>query len=147
MKVCYLDLDSTAPALYLPPEIMKNGKPFTQRLRDDLVAELKAWLQDTGRQPGDLVFDVHSYVQMSKVLKKDLTFAGIPYQDVKERVFDFHSFRKCKGSFLRQAGVDPAVSMQQLGHSDIRLTMQVYNDEELLPSDEALAATPPLTIR
>jgi integrase len=147
MKVCYLDLDSAACGLYLPAEIMKNRKPFTQPLRADLVAELKAWIQDTGRQPSDLVFDVRSHVQMSKLLKKDLAFAGIPYRDVKGRVFDFHSFRKCKGSFLRQAGVDPAVSMQQLGHTDIRLTMEVYNDEELLLSDEALAATPPLTIR
>jgi integrase len=125
---------------------MKSRRAFAQRLRDDLVTELRSWIVDTNRGPDDPVFDVPSAPQVSKVFRKDLKAAGILDKDVKGRYFDFHSLRKCKGSFLRQAGVDPAVSMQQLGHADIRMTMEVYNDESLLPSDEALAATPPLTI-
>jgi integrase len=72
--------------------------------------------------------------------------AGIPYKDAHGRYFDFHSFRKCTGSFLRQGGVDPSVSMKLLDHSDIRMTMQVYNDNELLDGKEALKAIPDLTI-
>ncbi len=144
--MAYLDLDGQEPALYLPPEILKNRRPFTQRLRGDLVAELRAWIKDTGRQPGDKAFDVPSPAQVSKILKKDMKRAGIPWKDERGRFFDFHSFRKCKGSFLRLAKVDPTVSMQQLGHSDVRMTLMVYADEELLPQDEALAATPHLTI-
>jgi integrase len=146
LRVHHLDLDSREPALYLPAEILKNRRPFTQRLRGDLVAEMKTWVQDTGRQANDRVFDVPSAPQVSKVLKKDMAKAGIPWQDEKGRYFDFHSFRKCKGSFLRKAKVDPAVSMRQLGHADIRMTMEVYNDEELLDCQEALEATPKLTI-
>ncbi len=146
-RVCDLCLDGEECYVSLPPTAMKSKRAFLQRLRADLVEELQAWIAETGRTDTDKVFDVPTPPQISKTLKKDLAFAGVPYTDVKGRYFDFHSFRKCKGSFLRQAKVDPSVSMNQLGHSDIKMTMQVYNDEELLPQDDALKATPKLTIR
>jgi integrase len=146
-RVCDLHLDGLECFISLPPTAMKNKRAFLQRLRPDLVTELKAWITDTSRSGTDKVFDLPTPPQISKTLRKDLAFAGVPYRDDKGRVFDFHSFRKCKGSFLRLAKVDPSVSMAQLGHADIRMTMQVYNDENLLPHDEALAATPNLTIR
>ena len=46
-------------------------------------------------------------------------------------MFDFHSLRKSLGTQLRVAKVDPAVSQQFMRHSDIRLTMEVYNDDQL----------------
>src|SRR5262249_2144562 len=96
---------------------------------------------------GDLLFDVPAYSQTCKLLRKDLKKAGIPYQDANGRYCDFHAFRKCTASFLRQAGVDPSVSMRYLDHSDIRMTMQVYNDEDLLDARSALDAMPRLVVR
>jgi integrase len=145
-RACDLHLDLAEPCVSLPATAMKSKRPFRQRLRADMVDALKSWLAETGRTGSDRVFDVPGAPQVSKTLKKDLAAAGVPYVDAKGRVFDAHSFRKCKGSFLRQAGVDPSVSMQQLGHADVKRTMQVYNDETLLPQDAALAATPSLTI-
>jgi integrase len=123
LKVGYLYLDSATARLELPGSTMKSGRDFKQRLRHDLVEELKKWLTATGKQAEDTVFDIPAYSQVSKLLKKDLRKAGIPYQDLNGRYFDFHSFRKCTGSFLRQAGVDPSLSKQYLDHSDIRMTI------------------------
>jgi integrase len=146
IKVAHLNLDGPSPALFLPGIMLKNRKDFSQRLRPDLVAELRAWIADTGRKPNDRLFAMPSPAQVCKLFLKDLAFAGIPEQDARGRYFTFHSLRKCKGSFLRQAGIDPSVSMRQMGHSDVRMTMEIYNDEELLPDDGALAATPNLTL-
>lgn len=76
----------------------------------------------------------------------DLAAAGIPYQDGQGRYFDFHSLRKCLGSFLRLAGVDPAVSMRMMRHSDIRLTMQVYNDDQLTDLHHVVQSIPQLKL-
>jgi integrase len=145
MAVCHLDFGDR-PAVRLPSTIMKGGRDFAQLLRPDLVEQLRMWVTDTGRKPTDKVFDVPNGVQVSKVLRKDLRKAGIPYRDEKGRYFDFHSFRKCTATFLRQAGVDPSVSMKHLDHKDIRLTMQVYNDDSLVDQSAALAAMPRLKI-
>ena len=84
-----------------------------------------------GRGPDDPVFAIPLYDELLKALKKDLAYAGIPYRDELGRVFDFHSLRKCLGSYLRQAKVDPAVSKLYMRHGDIRLTMETYDDERL----------------
>jgi integrase len=147
LKVGYLHLDSMPPRMELPGRLMKSGRDFKQRIRDDLAAELKAWLAETGKEPADNVFDIPAYSQVSKLLRKDLRKADIPYRDVNGRYFDFHSFRKCTGSFLRQAKVDPSLSMKHLDHSDIRMTMVVYNDEDLLDAEEAVNSIPRLAIR
>jgi hypothetical protein len=97
--------------------------------------------------PGSRFFDMPSPPQISKILRKDLAHAGVPYKNEKGRYFDFHSFRKCKATHLRIANVDAAVSMGQMGHTDIRQTFEMYTDEDMLPKDNAMAATPELTFR
>jgi integrase len=147
LRVGYLDLEGPVPQMGLPGNIMKSKRDFFQHLREDLVAELRAWVAETGKKPGDLLFEVPAYSQTSKLLRKDLRTAGIPYRDEAGRYFDFHSFRKCSGTFLRKAGVDPTISMHYLDHSDIRMTMEVYADGGLLDMRAALDAMPRLTIR
>jgi hypothetical protein len=52
------------------------------------VAELRAWITDTGRAGTDTVFDLPGAPQVSKVMRKDLKFAGVPYVDDRGRYFD-----------------------------------------------------------
>lgn len=85
----------------------------------------------TGSHSEDPVFRMPRYNELLKALKKDLAFANILFQDDLGRVFDFHSLRKSLGTHLRRAKVDPAVSQLYLRQSDIRLTMEVYNDDQL----------------
>jgi integrase len=145
--VGYLDLTPGPPAAALPAKTLKSGREFKQPLRDDLAAELASWVTESGKGPADLLFDVPRFSQTCRVLRKDLRKAGIPYQDAAGRYFDSHSFRKCTGSFLRQGKVAPSVSKRFLDHSDIRMTMEVYNDEALLDDRTALDAMPRLTVR
>lgn len=147
LRVADLNLDQAVPVLEIPATRMKSKRAYEWPLHEALIKELRLWVAETGKQPDDPVFDLPQYSQTVKLLKKDLAAAGIPYQDMSGRYFDFHSLRKCTGSFLRQGNVDPSVSMRLLDHSDIRMTMEIYNDVELLDAKPALDAMPQLTIR
>lgn len=145
LRVKHLRLGDGVRAVHLPGEFTKNGKDADIPLTAELADALKAWVG--GRGPDDPVFDIPRYDELLKALKKDLAFAGIPYRDELGRVFDFHSLRKCLGSYLRQAKVDPAVSRLYLRHGDIRLTMETYDDERLHDlHTEATSKLPKFTV-
>jgi len=129
LRLKHLHLGDGVRAVQLPGAFTKNGKDANIPLTSELADALTAWVG--GRGAEELVFDIPRHDELLKALKKDLAFAGIPYRDDLERVFDFHSLRKCLGSYLRQAKVDPAVSRLFMRHSDIRLTMEVYDDDRL----------------
>jgi integrase len=145
LRVCDLQLDGLALAARLPGSVTKNGRDATIPLTPELAAALREWITEAGRAGTDAVFNVPGYSSVMRAWKKDLRGAGIPYRDDRGRVFDFHSLRKCLGTFLRLAGVDPATSMKLMRHSDIRLTMQVYNDDELQELAPVVNALPRLT--
>jgi hypothetical protein len=46
---------------------------------------------------------------------------------------------------LAQSRVPPAIAMKIMRHRDIRLTLEVYTDEGLLPVAAAMSALPSLT--
>lgn len=144
VRDCFLD--EAAPSVRLTGDLTKNGQDAALPLAAEMAAALRDWIRDTGRGPDDVVFDVPGYHPLMAAWRKDLAHAGIPYRDDRGRVFDFHSLRKCLGTFLRLAGIDPAVSMKMLRHSDIRLTMQVYNDDKLQELAPVVNALPRLTL-
>jgi integrase len=127
--VKHLSLEGTVPAIHLPGVHTKNGKDANIPLPTAFAEELKNWVADKG--PDDPVLEIPMYDELLKALKKDLAHAKIPYRDQHGHVFDFHSLRKCLGSYLRRAKVDPAVSKLYMRHGDIRLTMETYDDERL----------------
>jgi integrase len=129
LRVKHLRFGGEVPAVHLPGEFTKNGKDADIPLPADFANQLRTWV--AGAKADDPVFAIPKHDELLKALKKDLAFAGIPYRDELGRVFDFHSLRKCLGSYLRRAKVDPAVSKMYLRHGDIRLTMQTYDDEQL----------------
>ena len=121
----------------------KNGETATRTLPTDVAVDLAEWIK--GIPPGCPVFPLPN--RGADMLKVDLKAAGLPYRDASGLVFDFHSLRKCLGSYLRQAKVDPAVSKLYLRHGDIRLTMECYNDERLHDLHaEATSKLPKFTI-
>src|SRR5262249_55162222 len=146
LRVIHLELDASMPCVRLPGEHTKNGQDAIQPLRADLVKELKSWIAETGKQAVDKVFNMRAFTQVSKILRKDLEFAGIPYRDASGHYFDFHALRKCTGTYLRAKGIDPTVSKQYLRHSDIRLTMETYADAQLLGLQAAVQAIRSFTI-
>jgi integrase len=146
LQVCHLDLEGENPAAHVPGRIIKSGRDFLLPLRPDLASELRSWIGKTGKAETDLVFEVKTYAQMSKVLRKDLKRADIPYKDAKGRYFDFHSFRKCTNSFMRQMNVDPSRVQKYLDWTDTTMGLRVYNDEELLDVGPVWEALPKLSI-
>jgi integrase len=142
LRVHHLDLSGRA--LRLPGEFTKNGKDAELPLRDDLAADLEAWLADAGKRASDPVFDVPD--RMNKILRRDLAWAGIPYKDERGRVFDFHALRHTTASHLGRAKVAPRVAQGIMRHSHIKLTMQTYADPELMDRAEAMTALPALPL-
>jgi integrase len=130
LLVKHLNLAGELPHVRLPGELTKNGDEAALPLPGHLAALLAEWT--AGRGPDEPVLRVPKRTNgMVAGLKQDLAFAGIPYVDEQGRVFDFHSLRKSLGTHLRLAKVDPSVSQQFMRHGDIRLTMEVYNDDQL----------------
>ncbi len=76
------------------------------------------------------------------MLKKDLAAAGIPYKDAQGRQADFHALRRTLNTHLARAKVDPHTRKVIMRHSDIRLTLDVYTDTDMLPVAEAIRCLP-----
>lgn len=73
---------------------------------------------------------------------EDLEEAGVSEFDEAGRRLEFHGFRRTWATFLNSGRVPPRVAMGLMRHCDMRLTMQTYTDESLLPMAEALKQTP-----
>jgi integrase len=142
LRVCDLELTAPLPRIDLPADVAKNRKAARLLLREDLAAELAAWLKATGKAGVEPVFRVPA--ELVKILKRDLRLAGIPYRDEQGRTLDVHALRHTTATFLSRAKVPAAVAQRIMRHSDIKLTLQVYTDVQQLDEAQALISLPAL---
>jgi integrase len=119
----------------------KNRMTATIPLRADLARELHEWIGD--RRDG-LLFRMS--INLVKVFDRDLTFAGIPKRDERNRTACVHSLRHSFATLMSRGGVAPRVAQAAMRHSTIDLTMSVYTDPKLLDVARALDALPALPI-
>lgn len=138
LLVCHLDLNSTQPTLKLPGEFTKNGEEAKLLLLPSFAEELRQWIQDARKQPSDKLFSVR--LEMVKNLKADLKAARIPYRDGQGRTADFHSLRMAANMMLGKAGVPVRIRQLFMRHSDIRLTMETYDDTTIKDLEQTVAA-------
>ncbi len=139
LRVGHLRLDAKPyPYVELPGDLTKNGQVAKLLLVAAFAEELRRWIAETGKVPGDLLFAMPK--AMVRTLKGDLKAAGIPYKDEQGRVADFHSLRMTADTMLGLAGVPPRVRQQFMRHSDIRLTLQTYDDSTLYELQDAVKA-------
>lgn len=126
-------LDHEIPHFVLAAKDEKSRRGATLPLHPELVAELRKWVElkmrDENYSPKDKLFRVPD--ALSKILNRDLQFAGIEKRDALNRVVDVHALRHTHGTLLAQRGVSPTVAKNAMRHSDIRLTMNVYTHLEL----------------
>jgi integrase len=108
-------------------------------LHPEIVEELRR-CKPVGAKPSDPVLTGKMLPSIWKV-KRDLEKAGIPYEENGRRA-DFHSLRHTLATNLARQNVAPRIAMQILRHSDIRLTMNTYTDETLLPTADAIGKMP-----
>jgi integrase len=77
-----------------------------------------------------------------KTFRRDLSRAGIVYQDAVGRRVDFHSLRMVFDTWLAVSGAHSRVAMELMRHSDLKLTMKIYTDVSQLPLTASVAALP-----
>lgn len=138
LKVAHLDLDGTLPIYELPGKYTKNGKPAKGALLPEFVEQLRRFIADSGKGGADPVFTVPD--RMNKIFKRDLRAAGIPLRDHEGRYATFHSLRHSANTLLGLAGVPARQRMTFMRHSDIRLTLHVYDDEAQYSLKDAVDA-------
>jgi integrase len=128
LKVDFLETETDQPKIFAPKTITKNKKDAIFHLRKEFAEELASWVKQTGRKPTDPLFSVpRSYLRH---FKKDLQFAGIPFIDTQGRKFDFHALRKTCNVLMGRAKISPALRQKHMRHSDIRLTLETYDDAD-----------------
>jgi adenosyl cobinamide kinase/adenosyl cobinamide phosphate guanylyltransferase/integrase len=174
LTVGQLNLDAGAGFALLHAADEKNREGNAIPLRDDLAADLGAWLEDKltrlqedsrehGKPipvklaPGTPLFDVPA--GLVKILDRDLVRAGIARRvksedgkvridkrDERGRTIDVHALRTTFGTLLSKAGVTPRTAQAAMRHADIRLTMGVYTDPKLLDIRGAMDELPALPL-
>jgi integrase len=150
VTISSLVLDTATPYMTLEARDEKNRKGSKIPLRADLVVELQSWIAEKREAyagsdaefMSEQLFAVPS--SLLRVLNRDLAVAGIPKTDERGRSVDVHAMRVTLATMLNAAGVAPRTAQEIMRHSDIRLTMDTYNDPKLLNVGVALESLPKL---
>lgn len=133
-----------APYVQLRAEATKARRGDRLDLPASLADALRAHLTAANGKDGDRVFAV---VPGIRVWKADLAAAGIPYMDGMGRQADFHGgTRKTLCNRLHRAGVPLAVAMRRMRHTEAKLTMVDYADDDQLGADVATLAEIPAAV-
>lgn len=120
----------------------KNKKTSTLPLKPQTAETLRSCL--SGKLPNVRAFAIPD--KPSKMIKKDLAAAKIPYHTDKG-TGDFHSLRHSFISSLAKVGVHPSVAQALARHSTITLTMDAYTHTLREAEVDAIKRLPDLTIR
>jgi integrase len=130
---------ASGPSIRARAAITKNRKDACLPLAADVAAALRS-IRAPGTPSFGYVFNGH--VPRMKTFRRDLSRAGIVYQDAAGRRVDFHSLRMVFGTWLAVSGAHPRVAMELMRHSDLKLTMKIYTDVSQLPLAASVAALP-----
>lgn len=134
-----LDLDSPQPTVTVEAAYSKHRRRDALPLRPDMAAALRQWRAE---RPGEPVFRLPG--KTAKMLRHDLSAAGIPYRDSAGRVADFHCLRTTFVTNLVRGGVHVRVAQKLARHSTVTLTMDTYARPEVLDDRAALDVLPAL---
>ena len=136
------DVKTSAKGTFVIPRASttKNRKSKLCRLPGLFARELIE-SRPQGASEGDRVFTkdrIPSIWAYRTLLKR----AGIPYKDDQGKQADRHALRRTTNTHLALNDVDPQVRQEIMRHSDIRLTLDVYTDKQMLPIAEAIEKLP-----
>lgn len=94
--------------------------------------------------PHTKLFDVPA--GLCRIFDRDLSAAGIPKRDDRNRVVDIHALRVTFGTHLCAAGVPLRTAQAAMRHSKPELTANIYTDPKLLDVKGAICTLPELSI-
>jgi hypothetical protein len=137
------DLEGPAPVLNLPAELTKNKKAATIPLRPELVQALRDFWPELA-MPYEFVF--RGKVPSPAKLREDLAKIGVPYQDERGRRLDVHALRKTFITMGAASGMAPQLLKILARHSELRLTLGAYTDNEKMPLAAAIAGLPSISM-
>ncbi len=161
LTVGKLNLDGKVAFAKLDAADEKSREGSQIVIRDDLVADLREWLEyklgvlrAEARRVGESIpvrLPVETHVfrvprDLVKIMDRDLRLAGIPKHDELGRTVDVHALRHTFGTHLSMGGVAPRTAQAAMRHSSIDLTMNTYTDTRLLDMGEAMEALPELPL-
>jgi integrase len=132
-----LRLRAIKPYIQLATQNTKARRADRLALPQTLAQDLRQ-TRPRGAADADRIFDVPTIEEW----KEDLAAAGIAYADGLGRRADFHALRKTLCTRLHRAGTPLALAMRVMRHTDARLTLVDYTDDEALGADDAAAALP-----
>jgi integrase len=136
-------LDATPAFVEVAAAYTKNGETANQPLRPELAALLRPWLAEKPeREP---VFDLPE--KTAKMLRADLTAAGIAYKDADGGIVDFHALRHTFITLVVNSGASVKVAQVLARHSTPTLTIGRYAHADMADKQAALNALPSLTVR
>jgi integrase len=129
-------LNSIPAYVQLRAEATKARRGDRLDLPQSLATDLRA-LRPADARDNDPVFPEVPPIEQ---WKNDLAIAGIPYKDDMGRQADFHGLRKTLCSRMHRAGVPLAVAMKRMRHTDAKLTMIDYTDEQQIGVEAGILA-------
>ncbi len=135
LTVARLDLTPKQETIHLEAHNEKTRQGNTIPLRVDLAEELRGWIQETGKEPSDLLFNVTGSIL--KVLDLDLEGAGIVKVNQRGGKLDIHSFRMTLNTMMRKEEISDAVIKRMMRHAGEGMT-DLYTDDTHLPTRKAI---------
>ncbi len=124
----HVDLTGEFPCLNLTADMTKNKKSAMVPLNHAACGAL-AMLRPPTPSPTGNVF---SGIPVARTFDRDLSRAGIPKRDERNRVAGRHSLRKHLATHLEVNGVDPTVIQSIMRHAKLDVTCESYLDERLM---------------
>jgi len=140
------DLVNNPPTVTVEAAYSKHRRRDILPLRPDLAAIIKEYLAGGGAPGKPLWPGTWSKKASAKMLRIDLSAAGIPYRNEAGLVFDFHALRHQFISNLARAGAHPKEAQTLARHSTITLTMDRYTHLGMYDMVGALAKLPAITV-
>lgn len=116
--------------MILDSNFTKNGNADRLPIPAELVADLKAWIEENNLGPNDVLMQLPG--KGVTRFYADIAVAGIPRVDDLGREVDIHALRKSFGTMLARASTPIAVCMKLMRHSKAELTLSLYQDAEIL---------------
>ncbi len=142
LSVGSLSLTSTPPTVTVAAAYSKHRREDVQPIRREFADVLRKFVAT--RPKGDLLFELPYPTGVSRMIKKDLEAAEIPYRDSANRVADFHALRHTFITNIAKPGVHPKDAQLLARHGSIGLTMDRYCHRVVLDAANALDALPSL---
>lgn len=143
-----------------PSDSIAFVRVWAEQVKDaeDLIVPIAPYAAEilrrylSNKRPPDKAFKVPKFTtDASKMLRADEVEAGIVYcqrtqlmngRVRRTQVLDFHAFRYTFGTRCARAGVPLPTVQRWMGHSDPKLTANIYNQVQLADAPASLSLMP-----